>query len=91
MRNGPHRAIDTKKPSIARVYDFMLGGKDNFAIDRQVGELALQITPDGPEAARAKPGISAPGHPVTLTAEGRQSGSSPRPSGSGLPSQGKRA
>jgi hypothetical protein len=45
--------IDTKKPSIARVYDFMLGGKDNFAIDRQVGELALQITPDGPEAARA--------------------------------------
>src|ERR1700730_14083321 len=45
--------IDTTKPSIARVYDFMLGGKDNFAIDRQTGQLALQITPDGPEAARA--------------------------------------
>jgi hypothetical protein len=38
---------------VARVYDFMLGGKDNFAIDRQVGQMALQITPDGPEAAIA--------------------------------------
>jgi SAM-dependent methyltransferase len=38
---------------VARVYDFMLGGKDNFAIDRHVGQMALQITPDGPEAAVA--------------------------------------
>lgn len=45
--------VDITKPSIARVYDFMLGGKDNFAIDRQVGEMALQITPDGPAAAQA--------------------------------------
>jgi hypothetical protein len=35
------------------VYDFMLGGKDNFAIDRQVAAMALQITPDGPAAGRA--------------------------------------
>jgi len=45
--------VDTNKPSIARVYDYVLGGKDNFAIDRQVGDLALQITPDGPQAAKA--------------------------------------
>ena len=45
--------VDPTKPSIARVYDFMLGGKDNFAIDRQVGAMALDITPDGPAAARA--------------------------------------
>jgi hypothetical protein len=45
--------VDITRPSVARVYDFMLGGKDNFAIDRQVGQMALQITPDGPEAARA--------------------------------------
>jgi SAM-dependent methyltransferase len=45
--------VDTTRPSVARVYDFMLGGKDNFAIDRQVGKMALQITPDGPEAAVA--------------------------------------
>ena len=45
--------IDTTKPSIARVYDYMLGGKDNFAIDRHVAEIGLKITPDGPAAARA--------------------------------------
>jgi hypothetical protein len=45
--------VDTTRPSIARVYDFMLGGKDNFAIDRMASERALAITPDGPEAARA--------------------------------------
>ena len=36
-----------------RVYNFMLGGKDNFAADRQVAELALQIAPDAPKTARA--------------------------------------
>ncbi|WP_433351335.1 SAM-dependent methyltransferase [Microtetraspora malaysiensis] len=45
--------IDIARPSIARVYDFMLGGKDNFASDRKVAEMALQIAPDAPEAARA--------------------------------------
>jgi hypothetical protein len=45
--------VDPTKPSIARVYDFMLGGKDNFAIDRQVAAMALQVTPDGPAAGRA--------------------------------------
>jgi hypothetical protein len=45
--------VDTTRPSIARVYDYMLGGKDNFAVDRHAGEMALKITPDGPEAARA--------------------------------------
>jgi len=45
--------IDVAKPSIARVYDFMLGGKDNFASDRAVAEMALKIAPDAPEAARA--------------------------------------
>ena len=45
--------IDTSVPNIARVYNFMLGGKDNFAADRQVAELALQIAPDAPKTARA--------------------------------------
>jgi trans-aconitate methyltransferase len=45
--------VDISRPSVARVYDYMLGGKDNFAVDRQASQLALQITPDGPEAARA--------------------------------------
>ncbi|MEW9551716.1 SAM-dependent methyltransferase [Nonomuraea sp. NPDC050783] len=47
------QGIDTSRPSVSRVYDFMLGGKDNYAIDRQVAEMALKIAPDAPEAARA--------------------------------------
>src|SRR5882757_4512388 len=45
--------IDTNVPSIARVYDFMIGGKDNFAVDRQVAKMALEIAPDGRQTARA--------------------------------------
>jgi hypothetical protein len=45
--------IDTSKPSVARVYDYFLGGKDNFAIDRQVAEMVMTVAPDAPEAARA--------------------------------------
>jgi hypothetical protein len=45
--------VDPTVPSVARVYDWMLGGKDNFAVDRMVAQKALEITPDGPEAGRA--------------------------------------
>jgi hypothetical protein len=38
--------IDTSVAHIARVYDYWLGGKDNFAIDREVGEKALQAHPE---------------------------------------------
>jgi len=44
--------IDTTKPSIARVYDWFLGGKDNFAIDRQVAEAAAKISPGAEQAAQ---------------------------------------
>ncbi len=45
--------IDTSKPSIARVYDAALGGKDNYAVDRAVIEEALKISPAPVGAARA--------------------------------------
>ncbi|MEW9527486.1 SAM-dependent methyltransferase [Microbispora sp. NPDC049125] len=48
-----HAGIDTSKPSISRVYDYYLDGKDNFAVDRQVAEMGLTIAPDAPAAARA--------------------------------------
>jgi hypothetical protein len=46
------REIDTTKPSVARVYDAILGGKDNFAADREVAEMAMAAVGDGGAAAR---------------------------------------
>lgn len=37
--------VDTTVPSAARMYDLMLGGKDNYEVDRQAAESLLQIVP----------------------------------------------
>jgi hypothetical protein len=51
-RNKPVR-IDTSVAHIARVYDYWLGGKDNFAADRAAGDEAIKAFPDIPLSARA--------------------------------------
>jgi trans-aconitate methyltransferase len=38
--------FDTSVPHIARVYDYWLGGKDNFAADRELGERTLEAYPN---------------------------------------------
>ena len=38
--------IDTSVAHQARVYDYLLGGKDHFAADREVGGKILQAYPD---------------------------------------------
>ena len=38
--------IDTTKASIARVYDYALGGKDNYEADRQTIEQVRQVAPE---------------------------------------------
>lgn len=43
--NPPSTHIDTSKPSIARAYDAMLGGKDNYELDRQLVAGVLQQAP----------------------------------------------
>lgn len=45
--------IDTSRPSIARVYDAMLGGKDNFAVDRELLAHLEQTAPEIRDLARA--------------------------------------
>ena len=45
--------IDVTKPNIARVYDAFLDGKDNFAADRAVVKLTLDIAPDAAAGAKA--------------------------------------
>ena len=46
-------AFDTSRPNIARVYDYWLGGKDNFAADRDLAEKIYTINPLVAEMARA--------------------------------------
>jgi O-methyltransferase involved in polyketide biosynthesis len=41
--------IDVTRPSVARVYDFWLGGKDNFAADREMGWRIAEMNPALPQ------------------------------------------
>jgi hypothetical protein len=45
--------FDTSVPHFARVYDYWLGGKDNFAADRAAGDLAIGAFPGIAVSARA--------------------------------------
>ena len=44
--------FDPAKPNAARVYDYLLGGKDNFAADRHAAGALLSALPDAALAAR---------------------------------------
>jgi hypothetical protein len=39
-------AVETWKPSVARMYDYFLGGKDHYAADRDAAEKVLVIEPE---------------------------------------------
>jgi hypothetical protein len=45
--------IDTEVPHTARIWNYWLGGKDNFAADRAVGDQVQQFLPDIVTSARA--------------------------------------
>jgi hypothetical protein len=47
------QGIDITRPSIARVYDYLLDGKDHFAVDREVGDQLLAVNPAVRTCARA--------------------------------------
>lgn len=47
-----HPAVDASKPNVARIYDYLLGGKDNFAADRTEAERLLQVYPLLPARVR---------------------------------------
>jgi hypothetical protein len=48
---GEPREIDVTTPSVARMYDYYLGGKDNYAADREAARIVLGAAPDVPLAA----------------------------------------
>ena len=45
LRDRKFRGFDASKPNVARVYDVMLGGKDNFAADREFVAEILRFAP----------------------------------------------
>ena len=47
------RGLDANTPNVARIYDYWLGGKDNFAADRVTAEKLSGIVPEARAAARA--------------------------------------
>ncbi|MBW8485581.1 SAM-dependent methyltransferase [Actinomadura parmotrematis] len=44
--------VDPSTPTFARVYDYFLGGKDNFAADREVADMVMQLVPEAPVVAQ---------------------------------------
>ncbi|MEV6027558.1 SAM-dependent methyltransferase [Streptomyces sp. NPDC052036] len=58
MKQGGFRAegIDTSRPHPARIYDYLLGGKDNYEVDQRAGDAVAAAAPEvriGLQANRA--------------------------------------
>jgi len=53
LGDGKYPDFDISKPNVARVYDAMLGGKDNFAADREFVAEILRFAPMAPLGAVA--------------------------------------
>jgi hypothetical protein len=50
---GRERDLDTSVPHEARMYDYWLGGKDNFAADRELGDAIRAQLPTIGDMAQA--------------------------------------
>jgi hypothetical protein len=47
----PKPSFDPKIPSIARTYDYLLGGKDHYPVDREIGEVFIRKFPGAVQIA----------------------------------------
>jgi SAM-dependent methyltransferase len=48
----PFPTFDTTVPNVARMYDFMLGGKDNYLSDREAVAKLVEMAPEAPKRAQ---------------------------------------
>ena len=53
-RRNPVSQFDASRPHVARLYDYLLGGKDNFAADRAVGDQMITSLPAVQVGVRAQ-------------------------------------
>ncbi|MGI8332375.1 SAM-dependent methyltransferase [Actinomadura scrupuli] len=59
MAESNRPRIDVTVPNVARMYDYYLGGKDNFAADREAAAKVLEVAPFAPRLARQNRGFMA--------------------------------
>ncbi|MGP4112205.1 SAM-dependent methyltransferase [Streptomyces sp. 4N509B] len=50
--HGRAREIDSTVSHVARIWNYWLGGRDNYAVDREVGDLILDVLPEVATLAR---------------------------------------
>jgi hypothetical protein len=51
--------IDSSRPNTARVYDYLLGGRENFAADRALGDRIISVLPEAQTGVRAQRAVLA--------------------------------
>lgn len=47
-----HPSLDLRLPNPARIHNYLLGGKESFALDRETGDRLLRVLPDLLDATR---------------------------------------
>lgn len=52
-QDSPLQEIDTSRPHPARMYDYYLGGRDNYEVDREAAERVIAMAPEARASARA--------------------------------------
>jgi hypothetical protein len=77
LNPGPG-GIDTGTPNVARIYDYLLGGKDNFAADREAAQQLIAVIPDVAAIARDNRSFLGRGGAVSGPAGGHPAGPGPR-------------
>jgi hypothetical protein len=63
------QGVDISTPNVARMYDYWLGGKDNFAVDRQAGDAIVALASEPGVLRTVRAGREFLGRAVRFCAE----------------------